>query len=136
MDEMHWMNGWLAYVLGYLKSISPYYVYVCIHLPAISSLEPRVAVTSMDNSVRIVNISSMKEDWELRSLCVPTAASIRRRAAASEDNATSSIAQTVMNLKSNKGFIPSDIAYRCQVSGKLRSYLVWCCSYLVMLVRI
>ena len=33
--------------------------------------EPRVAATASDNSVRIINTSSQREDWEFRSLFIP-----------------------------------------------------------------
>ncbi len=40
--------------------------------PSANSSESRVIVTTMDNSVRVVNLASMKEEWCLRSASLPT----------------------------------------------------------------
>lgn len=82
-----------------------------------SAKEARVAVTTADNAVRIINTASMKEDWEMRSLFVP----------GPNPNASSSSSQKTVST--TQVLTQSDSNYRCIIKVENRSGCIGCNGY-------
>eukprot|EP00596_Hydrurales_sp_CCMP1899_P000374 CAMPEP_0119046284 /NCGR_PEP_ID=MMETSP1177-20130426/45607_1 /TAXON_ID=2985 /ORGANISM="Ochromonas sp, Strain CCMP1899" /LENGTH=937 /DNA_ID=CAMNT_0007019219 /DNA_START=394 /DNA_END=3207 /DNA_ORIENTATION=- len=78
-----------------------------------STKESRVAVTTGDNSIRIVNTASLKEDWEMRSLYVPMTKTSKKK----------DELKVQSHIRINKGevFTQSDSKYRASIRVEGRS---------------
>ena len=82
-----------------------------------SAKEARVAVTTSDNTVRIINTASMKEDWEMRSLFIPGPTPKASNSSLQKSVSTSQV------------FTQSDSNYRCTIKVESRSGYIGCNGY-------
>lgn len=87
-----------------------------------STKEAKVAVTTADNVVRIVNISSMKEEWELRSLFLP-------RAEVSNYDKSHRQRSRNIEVEDTAKFMQADVKYRCSIRIEGRSGHLVCNGY-------
>ena len=89
-----------------------------------SAKEARVAVTTADNAVRIINTASMREDWEMRSLFVPAIESQSKRQERKDIDIPSSSQQVF-----TQSFTQSESSYRCSIKVEGRSGNISCNGY-------
>jgi WD40 repeat protein len=87
-----------------------------------SAKEAKVAITTADNAVRIVNTASMREVWELRAMYIP-------RVEVTKYDMNNDDKNSRVELVEAEGFFQADIKYRCNIRIEGRSGNVACNGY-------
>ena len=87
-----------------------------------SAKEAKVAITTADNAVRIVNTASMREVWELRAMYIP-------RVEVTKYDMNNEVKCSKIQLVEAEGFFQADIKYRCNIRIEGRSGNVACNGY-------
>ena len=87
-----------------------------------SSKEAKVAVATADNCIQIVNVPTLKPDWELRALFVP-------RSEDSKYDVENQVISTELDQDDSQKFLQSDIKFRCEIRIETRSGYVACNGY-------
>jgi WD40 repeat protein len=86
-----------------------------------STVEARLAVTTADNSVRIINTASLKTDWEMKALYIPVIFDTKRAKSAKREKSSSKSSTQVATQ--------SDPYYQCSIQVEGRSGCIACNGY-------
>ena len=87
-----------------------------------SSKEAKVAVATADNCIQIVNVATLKPEWELRALFVP-------RSEDSKYDVENQVISAEMDQDESQKLLQSDIKFRCEIRIETRSGYIACNGY-------